>query len=477
MSGQDSESDYSMSENEYSSQEEITTTTEEDTEEEIASEEDELLLKKIFEDRPIFNINFGNSFQDIIQVPTTASQEHPDHILKKIKLERKLVDEYNNESAGINNLDLSQKILLSKLSTRDKSIVLKKIEDKNLGNSDKSKTLQWANCIASLPLNVVKSLPVDNFSNTLDINNFLLNSKKILDETLFGMNNVKEEILDFLSTFITNPDSRGSILGLHGKPGLGKTKICRALAKILSLPFFQISFGGLSDASILLGHDSTYIGSKPGIIVKNIKEAGCINPVICLDEIDKINSDDKSSGVSGVLTHLLDETQNHEFKDLYLDEIHIDLSKALFIATFNDISKIDPIVLNRIKVIPISELTTNDKISIVSDYIIPEFNKEKKINLKFPESIIEYIISRKTIQEAGMRKIRSNIESIFRKINTVRLLKDCPDKNKILSRFSYENLDLSNSFLASGEILVTKDIVDTLLKQEIDQTSWMSMYI
>ena len=254
------------------------------------------------------------------------------------------------------------------------------------------------------------------------------------------------------------------------------TKICMALSKILSLPYFQISFGGLTDTSILVGHDSTYVGSKPGLIAQNIKKAGCINPVICLDEIDKLgNETEKSSGVYGILTHLLDETQNNAFQDLYFDGIPIDLSKALFIATFNEISKIDPIVLNRIKVINIKSLMLTEKINIVKQYIIPDYTKEHNVKFSFSETLIEYTISRKTKTEPGMRNIKKNIETIFNRVNTIRLLSKCKDREIIHKDFSYKDIELEID--ENGIIKITKKLIDNILKGEEINEAWMNMYI
>jgi ATP-dependent Lon protease len=339
--------------------------------------------------------------------------------------------------------------------------------------------MTWGNTVLEMPLGTVKKLPVNSESTEDEVNVFLKNSRKILDETVYGMTNTKEEIIDFLAQFIKNPDSKGTILGLHGKPGLGKTKICMALSKILSLPYFHLPFGGMSDPSVLLGHDSTYVGSKPGRIAKGIKSSGCINPVICLDEIDKIGASDsdRSAGVYGVLTHLLDETQNHVFQDLYLETIPIDLSQALMVATFNEIEKIDKIVLNRIKVISVDSLMLKEKIQIAKNYVIPEYSEKFGISIDISDANIEYIVSRKTKEEAGMRNIRKNIETIFKKINTMIIMKNFPDRKIITEGFSCKDVVLEIS-TSNGKVNVGKKLIDTIFKKFEDASEpWMNMYI
>lgn len=479
------QSEYSEEDEEYSSGDDYPSTEEEQQEEPLKRSHSVAFPEK----NGIFmTLNFpgdlilpsgGSSKPVVIPILDGPLEEEPlsSMLTKKLKLERSRINSLFG-SCENSRLTLSDKILLSSLPDKVKSEVLNKIEDPHLGSSDKAKMMTWGNAVLEMPLGTVKKLPVNRESTDEEVNIFLKNSRKILDNTIYGMVSTKEEIIDFLAQFIKNPDSKGTVLGLHGKPGLGKTKICMALSKILSLPYFHLPFGGMADPAVLLGHDSTYVGSKTGRIAKGIKNSGCINPVICLDEIDKISSgdSDRGAGVYGVLTHILDETQNHLFQDLYLETIPIDLSQALFVATFNDIDKIDKIVLNRIKVINVAPLMLKEKIQIAKNYIIPEYVENFGVSIDISDANIEYVISRKTKEEAGMRNIRKNFETIFKKVNTMMSILNFPDRKIITEGFSCRDAVLKTN--EKGEVLIGKTLIDTIFKNFEDNTEpWMNMYI
>jgi hypothetical protein len=254
------------------------------------------------------------------------------------------------------------------------------------------------------------------------------------------------------------------------------TKICKALSEILQLPMFQISLGGMKDSNVLLGHDMTYIGAKCGRISDIIKKAKCMNPIIYLDELDKISSDNNStSEIYSTLTHLLDETQNFEFTDLFFQEISIDLSKVLFVTSFNNIESIDPIVFNRIKVIKIDDLTNDDKICIVEKYLLPELWTRRDTQLHFPKSVIEYLVADKTTREPGVRNVKKNIESILNKLNTMLILEKCKDSDKIKNNFSYEKLLINRD--AFGRVVITTKMIDAILRKSCGKEEWRNMYV
>jgi len=299
------------------------------------------------------------------------------------------------------------------------------------------------------------------------IKNFFNNVKQKLDKNIYGLEDVKQEILEFVAKKITNPNSRGHVLALYGNAGVGKTKVIRSLADALELPFNQINFGGLNDVSVLTGHSETYVGSKPGKIVEIFTNLQYMNPIIYLDEIDKI-SESKSAEIFGILTHLLDEEQNAAFQDNYLSNLNIDLSKVFFVLAFNDITKVDEIVSDRMKIIYINPPTLNEKLIICQDKLIPEIlsnvTLQNNIDIIIDKEVIEYIIVNKTQKESGVRQLRKNIEKIINRLNYDTLIGN------------FENL-MTETLDDKQVIIVTRTYVDHVLKSQDDNTSYLNMYL
>ena len=245
------------------------------------------------------------------------------------------------------------------------------------------------------------------------------------------------------------------------------TKIIRSLADALELPFNQINFGGLNDVSVLTGHSETYVGSKPGKIVEIFTNSQYMNPIIYLDEIDKI-SESKSAEIFGILTHLLDEEQNAAFQDNYLSNLNIDLSKVFFVLAFNDITKVDEIVSDRMKIIYINPPTLNEKLIICQDKLIPEIlsnvTLQNNIDIIIDKEVIEYIIVNKTQKESGVRQLRKNIEKIINRLNYDTLIGN------------FENL-MTETLDDKQVIIVTRTYVDHVLKSQDDNTSYLNMYL
>jgi len=298
------------------------------------------------------------------------------------------------------------------------------------------------------------------------IKTFFTNVKEKLDKNIYGLEDVKQEILEFVAKKIANPDSKGHVLALYGSAGLGKTKIIRSLADALELPFYQINFGGLNDVAVLTGHSETYVGSKPGKVVEILSNSEYMNPIIYMDEIDKIG-EQKATEIFGVLTHLLDEEQNSSFQDNYLSNINIDLSKVFFVLSFNDITKVDEIVSDRLKVIYINPPSLEEKVIICQDKMIPEILSNVSIQdystVILDKEIIEYIISSKTQNEKGVRQLRKNIEKIINRLNYDVLLENL---DKLFIETNSENEKI---------IVITRSYINDVLKHKED-TSYLSMY-
>lgn len=393
------------------------------------------------------------------------------------KLKRKLQlieDEIINYKRQKNNGEelmssLKNKLLCMDLNIETKSFLLDKYDSmRDASSSDSSKTSNWLKTISKIPYGKFKDMNIKLTDDTSKLKGFFKKVRDKLDENIYGLENVKDEILEFVARKITNPDSKGHVLALYGEGGVGKTKIIKSLAEALDLPFYQINFGGLNDVSVLTGHSETYIGSKPGKIVEILTCSNYMNPIIYLDEIDKI-SESRSAEIFGILTHLLDEEQNAEFQDNYLSNIKIDLSKVFFVIAFNDISKIDSILLNRLKVIYIDPPNIQDKITICQDKIIPLIMKTIKFkrgfNVMLENELIEYIITCKTQDDKGLRQVQKNIEKIFNRLNYDILI----DNFEMIKTEKVQN---SDDIL----LIITKTYIDKILKLPNNDNSYLQMY-
>ena len=241
------------------------------------------------------------------------------------------------------------------------------------------------------------------------------NAEKVLDDDHYGLKDVKERILEFLAVRKINPDIKGQIICLVGPPGVGKTSIARSLANAMGRTYARISLGGVRDEADIRGHRKTYIGSMPGRIIEAIENAKSSNPLILLDEVDKLGSDHRGDPSSALL-EVLDAEQNNTFVDHYL-EIPYDLSKVLFITTANDKSRIPAPLLDRMEIIDIPGYTYEEKFNIAKKHLVPKqivANGLKKSYVKFTDKALKAIISGYT-KEAGVRVLERTIAKVLRK--------------------------------------------------------------
>lgn len=281
---------------------------------------------------------------------------------------------------------------------------VQKLDRLHISSPDYSIQLQYCQTILSLPWN---DITVDDLS--------IENAEKILDKHHFGMEKVKERILEYLSVLKLKGDLKTPILCLYGPPGVGKTSIGRSIAESLGREYIRISLGGLSDESEIRGHRRTYIGSMMGRIMSAINKAGKSNPVFILDEIDKISSAYKGDPAAALL-EVLDPEQNKAFHDNYLD-IDYDLSKVLFIATANDINSISRPLRDRMEMVEVNGYIEQEKCEIAKKYLIPKIAEDhglKECQLKIDEEAIAFIVENYT-RESGVRALSNKLAEIARK--------------------------------------------------------------
>ena len=345
-----------------------------------------------------------------------------------------------------------------------KAIAMRKINSlrhMEPGCGEYYKVKNWVDTFMKIPFNKTRNLPLTIEDGLQRCSEFMEASKTTLDTAVYGLNDAKLQIMQMLGQWISNPGAMGSAIAVKGPMGTGKTSLVKeGISKILGRDFAFIALGGATDSSFLEGHSYTYEGSTWGKIVEIIIQCGSMNPVIYFDELDKISETAKGEEIVGILTHLTDTSQNSQFHDRYFAEIDFDLSKCLFIFSYNDETKVNPILLDRMYRINTSGYNKKDKTQIAQKYLIPKICTEvgfREGDIAIPDSVIEHIVENYTEKEEGVRNLKRCLEVVHRKLNLYRLIKpDTPLFEKEMS--------LKVAFPFS----VTNEVVDKLVKQAND---------
>jgi ATP-dependent Lon protease len=342
-----------------------------------------------------------------------------------------------------------------------KAIAMRKINSlrhMEPGCGEYYKVKNWVDTFMKIPFGKTKNLPLTIEDGLQRCSEFMEASKSTLDTAVYGLNDAKLQIMQMVGQWISNPAAMGSAIAIKGPMGTGKTSLVKeGISKILGRDFAFIALGGATDSSFLEGHSYTYEGSTWGKIVEIIIQCGSMNPVIYFDELDKISETAKGEEIVGILTHLTDTSQNSQFHDRYFAEIDFDLSKCLFIFSYNDESKVNPILLDRMYRINTSGYNKKDKTQIAQKYLIPKICAEvgfREGDIAIPDTVIEHIVENYTEKEEGVRNLKRCLEVVHRKLNLYRLIKpDTPLFEKEMS--------LKVAFPFS----VTNEVVDKLVKQ------------
>ena len=498
---------------------------EEDTEDESSDEEDENISLKISEkhENSFTNEEAFKSFNSMIEGLTVIQRENPvvkemiadmkaKEVLYQMEKEQKQKKQKGKNTRKFKSL-LREKNVMNdvkffkeNMTHEQQQIVIKQMEEiKKFSDVEKPYRLQlleaeipvafkacaykkintlkymepgageyykiknWVDTFMQIPFGKHKHLTITIEDGIEKCHEFMENAKKTLDDAVFGLNDAKLQIMQMIGQLLVNPSAVGTAIAIKGPMGTGKTTLIKdGISKILGRDFAFIALGGATDSSFLEGHSYTYEGSLWGRIVDTIINCKCMNPVFYFDELDKVSDTPRGEEIIGILTHLTDTTQNSKFHDKYFAEIEFDLSRCLFIFSYNDEAKVNPILRDRMYRIHTKGYDQAQKTTIANNYLLPKIREQVKFNstdILIPEETIHHLITTHTEKEDGVRNLKRCLEIIHTKLNLYRLMK--PGTNLFESDMSIK---------VEFPLTVTPEIVDKLIKKNTETGSWTNMY-
>ena len=339
------------------------------------------------------------------------------------------------------------------------------------GAGEYYKIKNWVDTFMQIPFGKNKVLPLTINDGIEKCHDFMEKAKNILDDAVYGLSDAKLQIMQMIGQWLVNPEAIGTAIAIKGPMGTGKTTLVKeGISKILGRDFAFIALGGATDSSFLEGHSYTYEGSSWGKIVDILISSKSMNPVIYFDELDKVSDTPKGEEIIGILTHLTDTTQNNKFHDKYFAGIDFDISRCLFIFSYNDESKVNPILRDRMYRIHTKGYDGPQKTIISNNHLLPKIREQvafKSDEIIVPDETIHYIINTHTEKEDGVRTLKRCLEIIHTKLNLYRLMK--PGVNLFDKD---DNMKMEVTF----PITVTPEIVDKLIKKSTDSGAWTAMY-
>jgi len=381
------------------------------------------------------------------------------------------------EINSISNTDKPYRLQLleSNIPPKFKAIVLQKLNVlKMMDHSDSEyyKLKNWVDGFMRVPYGIYKNLSVTIHDGCDVCHDFIMNAKNTLDNCVYGLDDAKLQILQMIGQWISNPSAMGTSIAIKGPMGTGKTTLVKeGISKILGREFAFIALGGTGDSSFLEGHSYTYEGSTWGKVISILMESKCMNPVIYFDELDKLSDTPKGEEIAGILTHMTDTTQNSQFHDRYFSEVDFDLSKCLFIFSYNDETKVNPILRDRMYRIQTKGYDNKEKMIIARKHLLPKIREQvnfKEEDVIIHDDVLQYIIGNDFCKdEQGVRNLKRCLEIIHTKLNLFRLVKS---DYKLFAK----DMNIDVQF----PISVTKAHVDALVKKEDPMSqSMLAMYV
>ena len=362
------------------------------------------------------------------------------------------------------------RLLQMKLSPETMALVMNRYNSLNtldVSSGEYYKLRAWMEKLVAMPLGLYKEMPVRLEDGAEACAPFMNKARKCLDEAIYGQDDAKLQIMQFIASKIANPTASGLSLLLMGPPGIGKTSLIKnGIAKALEWPFQFISLGGDSDSTTFTGHQFVYEGSHCGRIANCLAQAKSMSMILMFDELDKISATPKGEEIQNLLVHMTDPVQNMEFEDKYLSGIPLDLSRAMLVFSGNDMNKIDKILLDRMVVVQLQGYQPKDKINIAEQFLLPgalrEVNLMEKVAIS--REILQHVIDTYAKEETGVRELKRCIEQIVQRINMLRMfnVKELP--------FHIPNFNLP--------FVLKKEHVDLFLKKkEVADKVPFGMYI
>ena len=364
------------------------------------------------------------------------------------------------------------RILDLPVSDTIKATVIKKLDmlaDMDDSGNDTYKLRTWVDGFLRLPFGQTVTLPVKLEDGAKQCSDFLSTTRKTLDNAVYGMNGAKTQIMQILAQWISNPSSVGNVIALKGPMGVGKTSFARnGVAGALKRPFEFFSLGGATDSANFVGHSYTYEGSMWGRIADSLMNARCMNPVMYFDELDKVSTTPHGEEIVSMLIHLTDRSQNTQFHDRYFAGVDIDLSQCLFVFSFNDESKVHPILKDRMQVIHCSGYTADEKKIIVTQYVWPQIvDRIKMEGVTIDEEAIKFLIREYSSEEEGVRTLMRAVETLMTRINLLRIA----DEETAKSYSFYTKIKLPLNI----DTTLAKHVLTDMGEHPVNE-SWRALY-